>query len=171
MTCYELVKARGHPNIQATHRTTIEVTKNSHLTLRGDCIIGVSADRGARDLSSEFKEYLKNNRSILLVILEANGLEDYVLAQGHVDLVLSDGNKIVLRRSSYIEPATIGVFANKAAFNLKRELIKELKDPSTVLHVHLYALRLDEITSKNTHIRSVFEDKSTLSENPRFKYF
>ena len=35
---------RGHPNIRAEHNRTIEFTKDSYLTERGDCIVGVSAD-------------------------------------------------------------------------------------------------------------------------------
>jgi hypothetical protein len=29
-------------------RTTLEITKDAHLTLQGDCIIAVSADKGLR---------------------------------------------------------------------------------------------------------------------------
>ena len=40
----EIVIARGHPNIRATHKTTLEVTKEKELSPRGDCIIGICAD-------------------------------------------------------------------------------------------------------------------------------
>ena len=51
----------GHPNIRSNHKKTIEITKDSHLTPQGDCIIGVSATSGCADLPSELKEKLKNS--------------------------------------------------------------------------------------------------------------
>ena len=48
----------GHENILSTHKTTIEFTKDSELTLDGDCILGIKADfnsiRALRGLSSLF---------------------------------------------------------------------------------------------------------------------
>lgn len=53
-----VIKARGHPNIKATHRTTIEVTKDNYLTGRGDCILGIDADKSLKDM----KEFLDQNK-------------------------------------------------------------------------------------------------------------
>ena len=36
--------AYGHKNILATHKTTIEFTKDKELSLKGNCIVGVRAD-------------------------------------------------------------------------------------------------------------------------------
>ncbi|HIP58595.1 MAG TPA: DUF371 domain-containing protein, partial [Archaeoglobus profundus] len=36
----EVITAWGHPNITAKHRTTLEITKDEELSIRGDCIIG-----------------------------------------------------------------------------------------------------------------------------------
>ena len=41
----------GHPNVRCLHQRTIEVTTDSHLTLRGDCIIGVRASKACKDLN------------------------------------------------------------------------------------------------------------------------
>ncbi|MFX0070300.1 MAG: DUF371 domain-containing protein, partial [Candidatus Hermodarchaeota archaeon] len=35
---------------------TLEITKDAHLTDRGDCIVAVKADKACLDLSKEFKE-------------------------------------------------------------------------------------------------------------------
>jgi len=35
---------KGHKNILSLHKKTIEITKESELTINGDCIIGTSAD-------------------------------------------------------------------------------------------------------------------------------
>ncbi|MEM3095074.1 MAG: DUF371 domain-containing protein, partial [Nitrososphaera sp.] len=40
----------GHPNVQSLHGKTVEITKDEHLTLRGDCIIGVRASKACADL-------------------------------------------------------------------------------------------------------------------------
>jgi len=162
LVCSEIVFARGHPNIKATHRTTVEITMEDYVTPRGDCIIGVSANKSTSSLNPDFKECLKHEDSILIVVLEVGNLRDFILAQGSPRLILSDPGKIIIRKSEYIEPATLGVRANKAAGDLKRELVESLKNPSTTLRVYLYVFRLDEITSKYTSSRSVFHDDSTL---------
>lgn len=147
MVCWEVIKARGHENVKATHRTTLEITREPGLTPGGDCIIGVSADKGAFDLNPHFKECLQSDKSILIVVLEVGELRDLVLAEGSPNLSLSDKNKIIIRKSNYVEPATIGIRANKAAGDIKRELVERLKNPQSTLTVYLYVLRLDEIAS------------------------
>ena len=51
----------GHPNIRSLHAKTIEITKDEHLTPRGDCIIGVKANKACADLDESFKHRLKSN--------------------------------------------------------------------------------------------------------------
>jgi uncharacterized protein len=46
----------GHANIRSNHKKTIEITKDSHLTTRGDCIIGVNASAGCNDLPESLKK-------------------------------------------------------------------------------------------------------------------
>lgn len=140
----EVIRARGHRNILARHRTTLEITKESEVTPRGDCIIGVSADKAAADLSPRFKEALRDDSAILIAVLEAGGLRDVVLAMGRRDLVLEHREKIILRKSEYVEPATVGVRANKAAGDISRDLVEELRKGSELL-VKLIVLRLDEV--------------------------
>ena len=57
--------AYGHPNILATHKTTLEFTKDSELSLKGDCIVGVKADF---DLN-EIKKFVKNLKSNQIKII------------------------------------------------------------------------------------------------------
>ena len=45
----------GHENIRSNHKKTIEITKESHLTTRGDCIIGVRANSSCADLPDALK--------------------------------------------------------------------------------------------------------------------
>jgi hypothetical protein len=138
---YDVVTAKGHPNVSAKHRTTFEVTTEPSLTPRGDCIIGVSADKSAADLSPQLKSALRSPRTLLLVLLIAGSSYDIVEAWGDERLTLTDTRRIVVRRSSYVRPETLAVNANKAARDLKRELVAELKDPSTTLKVFLLAVQ------------------------------
>ncbi len=145
----EVVRAHGHPNIRGTHRSTIEVTKEEELTPRGDCIIGVGADKAINDLSPEFLETLKNNDAVLIAILSTSTYWDIILAQGSRSLILDSDEKIIIRKSSYIEPSTLGIRSNKAARDINRGLISELRNPNELLEVRLLVFRLSEIEPVN----------------------
>jgi len=138
----EEIHARGHVNIKATHKTTMEITRDRDLTLRGDCIIGVDADKSAVDLDRDFKEAIKRDDTILIILLKTPSTQDIVLAMGSRNLILSDERRVIIRKSNYIEAATIGVKANKSAGDLNRDLVNELKNPDIELVVKLYALPL-----------------------------
>ena len=68
----EIIEFDGHPLIKATHRNTIEITRESILTQNGDCIIGISANKGCIDLSDEFKQKLKIDKTRLEILLLVN---------------------------------------------------------------------------------------------------
>ncbi len=156
MKAYDIVKAYGHPNIRATHRTTLEITREEHLTPRGDCIIGVRADKAAKDLSLSLKNILKNPDSILVVVIEVDEYRDIVLAQGDPRLLFTSNDKIIIRKSNYVEPATIGVKSNKAARDIDRGIIEILRNkPDTVLTMYLIGLTLDEIKPMDIDVRSI----------------
>lgn len=50
------IQFSGHKNIRSNHQKTIEITKDSHLTPSGDCIIGINATCGCADLPMSLKE-------------------------------------------------------------------------------------------------------------------
>ncbi|MCK4310440.1 MAG: DUF371 domain-containing protein [Methanomicrobia archaeon] len=120
-----VIKARGHPNIKATHKTTIEITKDSYLTGRGDCILGINADKGLRDL----KEFLNQNkkRRIQVDLVVENLVESI---RGYLDsrLTFSDENDIVIRKSSYICDRTLMIRADKSAAEINRKIVRKLKE-------------------------------------------
>ncbi len=146
----EVIYAKGHPNVQATHRTTVEVTKDEDLTLRGNCIIGVRANKSTADLSEEFKEVLKDPSSVLVALLYVeNTLSDIIACHGSESLSLSDRGRVVFRKSSYIDPSTIGIRCSKAAVDLSRYLVSKLRNPETVLSVILIALKFPKVYSKD----------------------
>jgi hypothetical protein len=141
----EKVTARGHQAIKAIHPTTFELTKDSYLTERGDCIIGVNLDKAVSELDPDFRKALKKSTSIVILVLRVDNLVDVVIAQGHEDLILSDDRRIIVRKSSYIDPATVAINANKSSRNIRRDLVEKLRDPQAVLTVDIYALDLSQV--------------------------
>ena len=131
----DVVRARGHRNVRALHRTTFEVTRDDHLTPRGDCIIGISADKAAASLSREVREALSIEGSRVVLILETPGHRDLVRARGDTRITSSDERRIIVRRSSFVEPATIAVEADKAAGQLDRGLVEELREGAPLVLV------------------------------------
>jgi len=126
--CIEIVKFKGHRNVRATHRTTLEITREPGLTPRGDCIIGVSADKGLRDFNPKFKEMIKvPGTSVIALIVTEQGDAEVIKGFGDPGLSLNDPNRIIIRKSGYVAPNTIMVRANKAARDLSRSLVENLQ--------------------------------------------
>jgi len=124
----ETLNARGHPNVRSTHRNTFEFTKEGHLTPRGDCIIAVAADKGMGELSEEFKRELKTENRKLQIIIECGGIRETVTAYGHPGLILEHPTDMVVRKTEFICPRTLAIRADKAAKDLDRTLVEELKN-------------------------------------------
>ncbi len=125
---FEVVRFRGHPNVRATHTTTFEITKEDYLTPRGDCIIGVSADKSLADFNDTFKKLAASDRSTLVIVIAVEGIgHDVIVARGSSNLTYSDKTKIIVRKSAYTSPNTAGIRASKAAADLNKNLINGLR--------------------------------------------
>ena len=98
----EVILARGHENISATHQTTIEITKEARLSQSGDCIIAVSADKALGDLSSEFKKNLLKDHAHITISVEAGGVFETLSAHGSSRLSLTHPTDIFVMKSSYV---------------------------------------------------------------------
>ncbi len=155
MVVVDVLYAKGHPNIKATHKTTLEITKEEYVTPRGDCIIAINATKAVKELDPVLKSIIRRNDAIIIVVLETDNLKDVVLAMGSQELLLSSDNKIIIRKSTYIEPATLGIRSNKAARDIDRRLIERLKNPDTVLKIKIIGLLLEEIESINKGVGSI----------------
>ena len=118
-------RARGHPNVTALHRTTLEITKENWLTKRGDCIVGVSSEASVADLPSWLKDAIRGGATVV-VVLCAGDVCDSVVGRGDPGLELSDPRRMILRRSTYKEPATLMISSSKAAGDLDRRLVSRL---------------------------------------------
>ncbi len=130
----EIITARGHENIRATHRTTFEITKDKEISKTADCIIGVKASKGLADISNEVKNKIKKSKKIKIEIkLPEYGLTETVMACGSTELKLTHPSDIVVRKSTFICDRTLAIKADKAARDLNREMISLLSDPKTEL--------------------------------------
>jgi len=128
----EAFSAMGHALISATHNTTLEITREDHLTKRGTCIVAIRSDKGAGDLSPGFKRLAKDPRAEIVLRLECNGIEDTVRARGHRLLTFTHPTDIVIRTSDFTCGRTVAIHCDKSASRLKRSLIGELRKQLSV---------------------------------------
>ena len=129
--------ARGHKNVQSTHRTTFEVTKETSITKQGDCIIAVEATRAAADLPFEFKEAATKEGARITITIEAGELKEIVKAKCSPQLQFTHPTDLVVRKSSYVCGRTLAIGADKAASDFSRKLVEKMKDPSQEVTVTL----------------------------------
>ncbi|MEM3656156.1 MAG: DUF371 domain-containing protein [Thermoprotei archaeon] len=128
---YSLVfYGRGHKNIVATHPTTLEFTKDTWLTPRGDCILLVGCSLAAADLPREVKAAIQNAASLKFKIHVGN-LVDEVIGFGDPSLTLTDVKSMVIRKSAYASPRTVAICANKSAGDIDRKIVKYLSQGET----------------------------------------
>ncbi|MEM2440683.1 MAG: DUF371 domain-containing protein [Candidatus Bathyarchaeia archaeon] len=129
MRVVEILDAFGHENIRATHRTTLEITKKKALSVRGDCVVAVSANKGFPDFKPKFKELLRKDGAKVAVTIDASGIVETVSAFGSSRLVLAHPTDLVVRKSDYVCDRTLAIRADKAACDLSRELVARLQNP------------------------------------------
>lgn len=120
--------AYSHPNISGTHKTTLEFTKDEEVSLKGDCIIGVRADF---DLS-EIKKFIKSLKSgKISITIKAASKPNDISAQetifAEINPHFNSAKEIVIRKTDFISERTLGIMADKSAFELDRRLIDLLK--------------------------------------------
>jgi len=133
----EVITAYGHGLVQATHETTFEITRDTHLTKKGNCIIAVKADKGLIDLSRDFKDATKNADSKITIVIEANDEKETIIAHGDPNLSFSHPTDMVVRKSSYVCSRTLAVKADKAAIDLSKRLVEKLRNPSQQVKITL----------------------------------
>lgn len=126
----EVVRARGHENVAAEHRNTLEVTTDDWLTPAGDCIVGVAADRAPADFDPEFVAACRDpDATIAADIVVSAGRREFaarVVGSGHPDLTFDSDRSHVLRTSMHVDDRTVLVAADGAAADLDRDIVTAL---------------------------------------------
>ncbi len=126
------IACHGHPNIVATHPTTLEITASENLTTNGDCIIGVGAcfDQAA------LGEFLATTPHIS-VSIDLDG--DVMSFRADANPDFTDNKELVFRRSDFVSSRTVGVHASMACIDLPRDFVQKLKNPSQIIFIHIEA--------------------------------
>lgn len=125
------IQFSGHENIRSNHQKTIEITKESHLTPSGDCIIGVNASASCADLPDAIKKKLQDPNSKVNFSIKVGSHEFIVEGRGHENLILTHQEDIVIRKSNFVCPRTLAVKCDKASDLMPREMISLLQNPNT----------------------------------------
>lgn len=120
--------AWGHENITGIHKRTLEFTKDSELTLEGDCILGVTSNFSLYDLRELINECGK-----LKMIITAGDVSDQVVFD--VNKGFNDEREIVVRIGEFSSERTLGLRADKACSGLKKELVDKLNNPGQRIDV------------------------------------
>jgi len=126
----EEIQFYGHKNIRSLHARTIEVTKDPHLTLTGDCILGVNANKSCSDLTSDMKNKIKTNHSFIEIELIVEPFNIKIHGFGNDNLLLNHNHDIVLRKSEFICNRTLCLNCNISAIHIPRKIVELLRDPS-----------------------------------------
>jgi hypothetical protein len=119
--------AKGHKNILGTQRNTLEFTKDKHLSLKGDCIIGVESDFTLERI----KPMLSWNRAKM--VIECTGKKEEIV--GKINPSFKSEHEIVLRVTDFGSDRTLMTRCDKASVHLRRDFIDCLKDDSNIIHI------------------------------------
>ena len=119
----------GHRNILSLHKKTIEITKDSELTMNGDCIIGTSAGISCKELPEKFKKKVQNPDSEIIFTIKVGEYSFTIHGNGSKKLTLKHPNDIVLRKSAFTCSRTIAINCDKASDDIPRSMIKTLQNP------------------------------------------
>ncbi len=120
--------AYGHHNITGKHRTTLEITTEEYLTKTGTCIIGISSDNNLAMLDDEIRNLARNPDTIIMLRMSVNGIVEEIRGHGSPGLSYENKVSMVARTSDYECDRTLMIRANKAASDLSREFIENLKE-------------------------------------------
>ena len=119
----------GHPNVLSTHPKTIEITKATTLSLRGDCIIGVNANKACRDLKPSLRNLLRQPNLLVKIEFEVSDLFFTMDGRSDPRLSLLNDHDIVIRKSNFACPRTVAISCNKSSSDIPRDLVYLLRNP------------------------------------------
>jgi uncharacterized protein len=119
----------GHPNVLSTHAKTIEITKAPTLSHRGDCIIGVNANKGCSDLKPALRNLLRKPNLLVKIDLEVGDISFTIDGRSDPRLSLLNDHDIVVRKSNFACPRTVAISCNKSSSDIPRNLVYLLRNP------------------------------------------
>ncbi len=129
--------AKGHKNVLSTHRTTFELTKETELSKRGNCIVAVESTMGAVDLPDEFKKAAQKQNSKITIIIEAGNQKETAIGKGSPQLQFTHPTDLVVRKSKFVCGRTLAIETNKASIDFSKKFVEKLQNPSQKVKVTL----------------------------------
>jgi hypothetical protein len=117
----------GHPNITATHRTTLELTEDGELTKEGTCIIGVGCK------IPSLQDFLHKDKVVMTIAV--GKFRERVVARPNRGF--RQGRELVVRKSDFVSARTMAINADRAAADLEREMVQLLKNPEQEILVEI----------------------------------
>ena len=109
--------AHGHPRISGSHTKTVELTRDSEVTGRATCVVGVR---------SEHDDELTRLRGDVEVTLGAGGISDTFTAT--ISAFFLGDDALVFRRGPGLRGRTLAYDASKAATEIDRGLVRAMGD-------------------------------------------
>lgn len=132
--------AYGHPQVSATHPTTLEITTDDYLTSRGDCIVAVRATHGLRGFPPKLKEALSKDDRRAVLTIRVGRQAFQVVGKGSNGLTFQHPREIVVRKSGFVSDRTLLVSADKAAKDIPRSLVRLLQNPEERVAIEIRAI-------------------------------
>lgn len=117
----------GHPNVRSLHSKSIEITKDGYLTPKGDCIIGIKANKACTDLEESIRRGLKSSLAIVKIEVIVDDESFIIKGRGDERLTMLNPHDIVIRRTNFVCPRTMSVLCDKASSDMPRELVRLLQ--------------------------------------------
>ena len=96
-------------------------------------------DKSAEDLNEEFKDIMRRENAKLTIVFQVGNQKEVVEARGDPKLTFNHAADLVVRKSDYICPRTLAIKANKAAKDLSRHFVANLKNFQNTITVTLVA--------------------------------
>jgi hypothetical protein len=113
----------GHPNVRSLHSKSIEITKDGYLTPKGDCIIGIKANKACTDLEESFRRGLKSNSAIVKIEVIVEDESFIIKGRGDDRLSMLNPHDIVIRKTNFVCPRTMSVLCDRASSDIPRVLV------------------------------------------------
>ncbi len=118
----------GHPNVRSLHSKTVEITRDGHLTLRGDCIIGVRASKACADFDQNLRRRLRSNDSVVRIEIMVGDESFLINGKGDERFTLQNPHDIVIRKTGFVCPRTMSVRCDRASSDVPRKMVRMLQD-------------------------------------------
>ena len=151
---------QGHKNVLSKHKTTLEFTRDENLTLKGDCILGVSASKEFSELTSKKKiSELKEGKK-LIVEIESTDKKIKDSLSGYYNESFSSNTELVIRKSDFKDERTFLTNCNKASIDIDRKIVKILKREENKATIRIIPTKIKNI---------IFDFDNTLEEWQKYE--